>query len=141
MLAVAVCFVTLAIAFDLKTDRIPNALNLTGLTAGLLTAFMRAGPNGLFVNIGATLLMFATGFVLYLLHAIRGGDGKMLCVMAAMYGNFGGFYILFLSLLIGSVMGLPRFVKRKKGERTGIHYSIPIALGMIWYLVYNGGGR
>jgi len=139
MLAVAVCFVTLAVAFDLKTDRIPNALNLTGLTAGLFMTFMRAGPTGLLPCIRGIALMFAATFLLYRLRAMRGGDGKMLCALSAVFGEIGGFRILLWSLVSASVIGLPQIMKKKKGDRTKIHCSLPIAFGVMLYLANYGG--
>ena len=140
MLAVTVCFIALATAFDLKTDRIPNALNLTGLTAGLLMAYERAGPAGLLIAVKGVIVMFLASFALFILKAMRGGDGKMLCAVVAMVGSVKGIRILLYALMIASVMGLPRWFKRKPGDRTGIHCSIPIALATGIYLSIYGGG-
>ena len=139
MIAVAVCFVTIAVAFDLKTDRIPNALNLTGLTAGLLGAYEQTGPTGLFTAVKAVMIMFLAAFVLYVLGALRGGDGKMLCALCAIFGGNGVHGILLWSLLAAAVLGIPSLLKRKQGQRTKIHCSVPIALGTALNLLFHGG--
>ena len=140
MLAVTVCFIALATAFDLKTDRIPNALNLTGLTAGLLMAYGRAGPAGLLTDVKGVMVMFLASFALFVIRAMRGGDGKMLCAVAALVGSSHGIRILLYALVIAAVLGLPKWFRRKPGDRTELHCSIPIALATGIYLTIYGGG-
>lgn len=139
MIAVAVCFVAIAVAFDLKTDHIPNALNVTGLAAGLLAACERAGPAGLLASCKAVALMFLAAFALYVLRAMRGGDGKMLCALSAMFGGDIAFRILLAALASAAIIGLPGFLARQRGDRTKIHCSVPIAIGTALNLLFYGG--
>ncbi|MBR3734258.1 MAG: prepilin peptidase [Lachnospiraceae bacterium] len=142
------CLLVFSVSADLMTDRIPNALTATGLTAGLLLASERAGPPGLFTVFKDVLFMFFLTFLLFRLHAMRGGDGKLLCALTALLGFQTGISILLYSMLLASFFGagvfLWRMCKKKKeaGDKeqshgnsgrtwTKIHYSVPIMLATL----------
>ena len=144
------CLLVFSVSADLMTDKIPNALTVTGLTAGLLLALERAGPPGLFLTIKDVILMFFLTFLLFRLHAMRGGDGKLLCALTALLGIQTGITILLYSMLLTSIFGtgilLWRRCKKRKGirrpgdcvrrknakrELTRIHYSVPIMLAAL----------
>ena len=130
------CLLVFSVSADLMTDRIPNALTVTGLTAGLLLALERAGPPGLFAVFRDVLLMFFLTYLLFRLRAMRGGDGKLLCALTALLGIQTGITILLYSLVLTSAFGagvfLWRMCKRKREKkRTRIHYSVPIMLAAL----------
>lgn len=140
------CLLVFSVSADLMTDRIPNALTATGLTAGLLLSLERAGPPGLSAVMRDVMIMFFLTFLLFRLRAMRGGDGKLLCALTALLGIQTGITILLYSMLLVSVYGagmlLWRGWKRKKEKgngrpgmrlrmRTKIHYSVPIMLASL----------
>ena len=132
------CLLVLSVSADLMTDRIPNALTVTGLAAGLLLASERAGPPGLFAVFRDVLFMFFLTFLLFRLRAMRGGDGKLLCALTALLGFQTGITILLYSMLLASVFGagiiLWRMRKKKKEKKTRIHFSVPIMLAALFCL-------
>ena len=129
--AMMICLLVLSVTSDLWTDRIPDALTLTGLAGGLLYGFERAGLPGLFTSAAASAALFGICFLLFIIKAMRGGDGKLLSALAAMTGLSAGIKILILSLLITLMIGLPAvIVKRFKG-RTYIHFSVPVLLAAL----------
>ena len=132
------CLLTTSVTADLMTDKIPNALTLTGLTAGMLIALERAGPSGLIGVMKDVVLMFLVTFLLFRLRALRGGDGKLLCALAALLGLQTAatilLYSLFLAVMIGAGKSLRETKqKRKRKGPTGIHYSVPILCSVIIY--------
>ncbi len=131
------CLLVISVTADLKTDKIPNALTVTGLTAGLLCALERAGPPGLIIVIRDAGIMFFITFLLFRLRALRGGDGKLLCALAALLGISTGLKILVYSMgfavLIGAgkILWLELKKQRNRKELTRIHYSVPILLATV----------
>ena len=132
------CLLTTSVTADLMTDKIPNALTLTGLTAGMLIALERAGPSGLIGVMKDVVLMFLVTFLLFCLRALRGGDGKLLCALAALLGLQTAATILLYSLFLAVMIGAGKILretkqKRKRKGPTGIHYSVPILCSVIIY--------
>ena len=132
------CLLTTSVTADLMTDKIPNALTLTGLTAGMLIALERAGPSGLIGVMKDVVLMFLVTFLLFRLRALRGGDGKLLCTLAALLGLQTAATILLYSLFLAVMIGAGKILretkqKRKRKGPTGIHYSVPILCSVIIY--------
>ena len=56
--AMMLCLLVLSVTADLWTDRIPNALTFTGLVAGLINSYERAGMPGLVSAITAAAVIF-----------------------------------------------------------------------------------
>ena len=129
--AMMICLLVLSVTADLWTDRIPNALTLTGLAAGLINSFERAGLPGLFSSITAAAAVFMICYLLFMLKALRGGDGKLLSALAAMTGFAAGRDILILSLLIALIIGLPAAAAKGFKSRTRIHFSVPVLLAAL----------
>ncbi len=134
------CLLTTSVTADLMTDKIPNALTLTGLTAGMLIALERAGPSGLIGVMKDVVLMFLVTFLLFCLRALRGGDGKLLCALTALLGLQTAATILLYSLFLAVMIGAGKILretkqKRKRKGPTGIHYSVPILCSVIIYSV------
>ena len=128
-IAMVVCLLVLTVTADLMTDRIPNALTLTGLVAGLWHAYEWAGPSGLVSAVTAAGAMFLLGFVLFQLKALRGGDGKFLSVLASMLGLVWSGKVLLLAMLMSALWGIPRLIKEK--ESVSIHFSVPVMLAAL----------
>ena len=142
------CLLTTSVTADLMTDKIPNALTLTGLTAGMLIALERAGPSGLIIVMKDVVVMFLVTFLLFRFRALRGGDGKLLCALAALLGLQTAATILLYSLFLAVVFGAGKILreeiqitkrikkqKRKRKGPTGIHYSVPILCSTLIYSV------
>ena len=51
------CLLVLTVVADLWKDRIPDALTLTGLAAGLIHGYEQAGLQGLLASIAAAVMM------------------------------------------------------------------------------------
>ena len=133
--AMMLCLLLLAVSADLQTDRIPNALTLTGLAAGLINSFERAGLPGLFSSLTAAAAIFGICYLLFMIKALRGGDGKLLSALAAMTCFDTGKNILILSLLIALMIGLPAAIATRFKARTRIHFSVPVLLAALIMMI------
>ena len=123
----------LAAVFDIKDSRIPNALNLAGIITGLVLGFARAGPGGLLGTCSDTAAMFFITFLLFLTHALRGGDGKLLCAISAILGLTCGCRILFTAMVISVPAGLIRKTETSKSPIT-IRFAVPVFLSTLLWL-------
>lgn len=103
--------VVLAVASDLRTRRIPNALTVSGLGVALalravtgVDAFL-AGLAGGAIALGLTL-------PLVMLGGLGGGDSKLLVAVGAFLGPAGLPMALLVTALVGGVMALGLVVYR-----------------------------
>ncbi len=128
-----IALTALAAVFDLKEERIPNVLNLAGILAGFILRLYRAGPGGLPAVVTDTAAMFMITFLLFLTHALRGGDGKLLCAISAIQGLIPGCRILFTALVLSIPAGL---IKRFETDNspTTIHFALPVFLSVLLWL-------
>lgn len=133
--AMMLCLLVLSVVADLWTDRIPNALTLCGLVAGLINSYERAGIPGLVSAITAAAVICLICFLLFMIKALRGGDGKLLSALAAMTGLAVAKNVLILSLLIALIAGLPAAVKTRFRGQTRIHFSVPVLLATLIIMI------
>ena len=146
-----------SVYFDLKEERIPNALLLTGLLAALaIRGITPSLAAGLFLP-----LFFLGGF--FLLHMMGAGDIKLFGVIGAFVGAGGILSILFYSFLCGALIALVLLLRRgnflsrfrffkenmtaclrtgmvppylQMTDRAGrLHLSVPVLAGVIWYVL------
>lgn len=93
---------------DLRARRIPNALVLLGVAAGL---FLNARAEG-FAGIGSSLLGLAVGLGLFLpfmlLGGMGGGDVKLLAALGSLVGPGDIVRLALVAALAGGAMALVR---------------------------------
>lgn len=133
--AMMLCLLVLTVVADLWTDRIPDALTLTGLAAGLIHGYEQAGLQGLLASIAAAAAIFAICFLLFMIKALRGGDGKLMSALGAMTGFAVGWNILLLSFLIALIIGFPAVLAKRSEGRTYIHFSVPVLLAALIMMI------
>ena len=133
--AMMICLLVLTATADLWTDRIPDALTLTGLAAGLIYGFEKAGLRGLVSSITAAAAIFGICFLLFMIKAMRGGDGKLMSALASMTGFAAGWKILLISFLIALIIGFPAVAAKHFKGRTHIHFSVPVLLAALIMMI------
>ncbi|MCR4585657.1 MAG: A24 family peptidase [Lachnospiraceae bacterium] len=139
-MVLAVIILTASAAFfDLKNGRIPNRLNLAGIFSGFVLSLIRAGPGGLPDTVTAVAVMFVITFLLFLTHALRGGDGKLLCAVSAILGLTAASRILFTAMLLSIPAGL-RIRHETSKSPTTIRFAVPVFFSVLLWIwqVYAG---
>lgn len=101
---------------DIRSRRVPNALLMGGVAAGIaLQLTQLPGPGPLFtaggaIGIGAALAGIAVGFAalfpLYALRAMGAGDVKLMMMVGAFLGPLQTFGVVVLTFLAGGVLAI-----------------------------------
>ncbi len=136
MALVVFCFLLLDLLSDLSTGKIPNGLNGAGLAAGVALQVQKEGMAGVISSAGAVAMMFGITLLLFVFRALRGGDGKMLCALAALQGFEAGKKVLLVSLFVAAFLGVICLLK----HRHRICYTVPVMMGELIYMSGVLGG-
>jgi prepilin peptidase CpaA len=91
----------LCVTTDLRNRRIPNAITLAGMLAGLALGAATHGVAGFAASAYGLLLAIALLFLPFALGGIGGGDVKMMAAVGALVGP----QALLASLLAGMILG------------------------------------
>lgn len=132
----------IAITFiDLEHRIIPDRLNLAGLLIGLGTSW--AAPE---IGWKASIAGVAIGFMIFFLLGVvyekvtgraglGGGDVKYLAMIGAWIGPAGVFQTVFLSSILGSVIGIAWALasKQKRALSASIPYGPFLVIATLWY--------
>jgi prepilin peptidase CpaA len=104
VVALAIAFT--AVAFDVRTRRIPNLLTFGAAAAALVYGFAGRGLEGL----GASALGWVVGAVLFFpIFALRGmgaGDVKLLAALGAWLGPVEALWLAIFASIAGGVVAL-----------------------------------
>lgn len=140
--------ILVAITFiDLEFRIIPDRLNLVGLLIGLATSW--ATPE---MGWKASIAGVAIGFLIFFLLGVvyerltgraglGGGDVKYLAMIGAWIGPVGVFQTVFLSSILGSVIGIgwALATKQKKALGASIPYGPFLVIATLWYYLCGEG--
>jgi leader peptidase (prepilin peptidase)/N-methyltransferase len=138
------CSAMVVITFiDLDHMIIPDVISLPGIVVGFL--FSCFIPQIGWLN--SLLGILAGGGSLFLVAALYhrltgkegmgGGDIKLLAMMGAFFGWKAIPFIVFMSSLIGSVVGIALMLAQKKDGKLAIPFGPFLALGAILYIFYG----
>ena len=138
------CSAMVVITFiDLEHQIVPDVITLPGIVAGFLISFVipQLGWKNSLLGIvvgGGSLLVVAYGYeLLTKKEGMGGGDIKLLAMMGAFFGWKAVFFIIFVSSLIGSVIGITAMVIQKKDSKLAIPFGPFLALGAILYIFFG----
>jgi prepilin peptidase CpaA len=93
-----------AACIDGRTQRIPNWLTVSGLTAGVLAHGVLSGLSGVLTAIEGAGLGLAIVLPLVWLRALGAGDGKLMAALGAVVGPQMLCFVLFASVLVAGLM-------------------------------------
>ena len=149
-------------AFDLLTMTIPNKISLTLVVAFALVATLSGlSITAIAMHVGASMIVLAAGFFLFIRGWLGGGDAKLLAASALWLGfdSLTQFLVL-VGLLGGLLSGLilafrvyvpdrllhgPHWLLRLHGKDNGIPYGLAIASAALliypdthWFAVLIG---
>jgi prepilin peptidase CpaA len=119
---------SLAVAFDVRTRRIPNVLNFGAALAALGFAFLDAGVPGTMTAAGAWLVGVGLFLPFFALGGMGGGDVKLLAALAAWLGPMDAVYLAVFTSLAGGVAAAGVAIARGHGRQ---------ALSNIWLMLMH----
>jgi leader peptidase (prepilin peptidase)/N-methyltransferase len=138
------CAALVAITFiDLDHQIIPDVISLPGIPVGFLCSFVIpwiSWTDSLFGILlgGGSLFLVAAGYeLLTKKEGMGGGDIKLLGMMGAFLGWRAVLPVIFLSSLIGSLVGVPLMLIKKADGKFAIPFGPFLALGALIYLFWG----
>jgi len=158
------CSALVVITFiDLEHQIIPDVISLPGIAIGFVASFFiedlyqvdkilgwQSSLIGILVG-GGSLYLVATLYQLFTgKEGMGGGDIKLLAMMGAFFGWKAVPFIIFVSSLVGSVIGVTVMLIQKKDAKLAIPFGPFLVFGAImyiffgrqvihWYLNFGGG--
>jgi leader peptidase (prepilin peptidase) / N-methyltransferase len=138
------CSALVVITFiDLEHQIIPDEISLPGIVLGFIFSFFLRGHGwlnsllGILLG-GGSLLLVAYGYQLLTgKEGMGGGDIKLLAMMGAFLGWKSIPFIIFVSSLAGSVIGVSLMLIQKKDSKLAIPFGPYLALGALLYVFYG----
>lgn len=131
-----------AITFiDLDHQIIPDLISLPGIPIGFACTFLLPQISWIESLIGTllgggSLYLVAAGYeLLTKKEGMGGGDIKLLAMIGAFMGWKAIFPVIFLSSLIGSLVGVSLMLAKKADGRLAIPFGPFLALGAVIYLL------
>ncbi len=138
------CSAMVVITFiDLEHQIIPDVISLPGIVLGFVFSFFipQLGWLNSLIGIvagGGSLLLVAYGYELIAKkEGMGGGDIKLLAMMGAFFGWKAIPFIVFVSSLVGSVIGITVMLIQKKDSKLAIPFGPFLALGAILYIFFG----
>lgn len=124
--------------FELRSNRIPNAITYTGILAGFVLA-LALRRDDLLNYLAAFLLGFGLFYVFHLFGWIGGGDVKLMGMIGLLMGmNFLLYALVYISVAGGlAAVGVAawRLVRRQALRGVRIPYGTAIVAGTYFCLV------
>lgn len=93
---------------DFRSHRVPNVITLPMLGAGLAYG---AYTGQLPAALAGAGVLFALGFVCFLIGGMGGGDVKFMAALGAWFGLYAGMAVVLAACVIGIAWGLSKKVK------------------------------
>ncbi len=138
------CSAMVVVTFiDLEHQIIPDSISLPGIVLGFVVSFFipRFGWVNSLIGIavgGGSLLLVAYGYqLLTKKEGMGGGDIKLLAMMGAFFGWRAVLFIIFVSSLVGSVIGIAVMLARKEDSKLAIPFGPFLAIGAILYIFFG----
>jgi leader peptidase (prepilin peptidase)/N-methyltransferase len=127
---------------DLDHRIIPDSLSIGGIAVGFVASFVtpvgwRASLVGIAVG-GGLLLAVALGY--YALTRREGmglGDAKLLAAIGAFLGWEAVLFTIFVSSVVGSVVGVTLVISRGSGMRLAVPFGPFLAFGAALYVFFG----
>jgi len=139
---VLVSFVWILSLIDYETGYLPDVLTLPGIVLGIGFAYwigdVEASIIGAIAGYGSFWLIAKVFFLITKKEGMGEGDFKLLAMLGAFMGWQALPFIVFVSSLVGAVVGFAYLTLSKQGKNTEIPFGPYLAMaGMLWFLWGN----
>src|SRR6266540_2817918 len=138
------CSALVVITFiDLEHQIIPDVISLPGIVVGFVASFFipQLGWQNSLIGIlvgGGSLYLVAYLYQLFTKkEGMGGGDIKLLAMMGAFFGWKAIPFIIFVSSLVGSVIGVTIMLIQKKDSKLAIPFGPFLAFGALLYIFFG----
>lgn len=131
------------IVIDIHHQIIPDKISLPGIVAGFLfslfsdTVTWQSSLIGLLVGGGVLYAVAMFYFMLRKIDGMGGGDIKLLAMIGAWLGWQSLPFVIFVSSLSGSVIGLIAMAYQKKGGHTRIPFGPFLSIAALLFLFFS----
>jgi prepilin peptidase CpaA len=102
----------IAVYTEVRENRIPNWLTLSGMSLGLVIGHWQGGPV-FWSHLGGLTIGFGVMFFFYVLGGIGGGDVKLMGAVGALMGANLIVPTLFYAAYLGALLGLLMLIWQK----------------------------
>lgn len=127
-----VALLFIALVCDLKTDKVPNVLILSGYGIGIVACVLRYGTVGIIWGILFVVAVWIFYMPVYLLGGLGGGDCKLLVWPVLFLEPDRLLECYFFIFLCGGVIALMKLLTTR--GRT-FHFTVAAFFGVIVFLV------
>ncbi len=136
---------------DIDWYILPDSVTIGGMVFGLIASTLlpeihgaegwlnglKASGIGLAVGFGSLYLVSLIGRLVYKKEAMGFGDVKLMGAIGAFFGPWSIFFVIFVSSLLGSIIGVALMLSQKRDLQGKIPYGPFIAFAaLIW--IYGG---
>ncbi len=131
------------IVIDIHHQIIPDIISLPGIVMGVAfslfsnTVTWQSSLIGLFVGGGVLYAVATLYFILRKIDGMGGGDIKLLAMIGAWLGWQSLPFVIFVSSLTGSMIGLLAMFYQKKGGHTRIPFGPFLSIAALLYLFFS----
>jgi len=131
------------IFIDFYHQIIPDVISLPGIAIGFVVSFVNPALSwqesglGLFFGGGSFYLIAAGHYLLTKRAGMGGGDIKFLAMIGAFLGWQALPFVVFISALLGSIIGVFAMIQQRKGGKTVIPYGPFLAIASYIFLFYD----
>lgn len=112
-----------ACVWDLRTQRIPNALTLSAAVAAIVFHAATAGWSGVGFSVSGWLVGTLVFFPFFAVRGMGAGDVKLLAAFGAWLGPFDVLYVAVATAIIGALFALALIIARHRTQKTITHMS------------------
>jgi prepilin peptidase CpaA len=115
---VLVVLVLSAAVWDLRNRRIPNALSLAGIVAGVSLNSFLYGFSGLRRSLSGLALALFLYVLLWLIRAVGAGDAKLMAAVGSLVGPGDWVAIFLITAILGAAIGMVLIVQQRRVRKT-----------------------
>lgn len=128
---------------DINHKIIPDIITIPGIPAGFLASFAiqsityKESLLGLLAGGGSLLLVWWIYYLIKKTEGIGGGDIKLMAMIGAITGWQGVIFTIFVSSLVGTLVGITIILRTKKGIKIAVPFGPFLSIGATTYIFFG----